>query len=330
MHKGTLPIGMFSRASSISIKALRAYHEAGILVPARVDPETGYRIYAVDQLADAAIVARLRALDVPLAQVKEILHGRDPDLTRRILETHQTHMQQRLAETQRIIEELQSGVAPVTHTPVHVREEPARDTVRLLGAVTPETFEAWLTQAFARLGASLDALGVRAGGSSRNTVGTGDSARRTRTRGSVHPDRRTHRHRRTRSGIALGEVPATSVAVLVHAGEYTRCPIRIDAGRMGREKLAVCRRWIREWCMVGQGRWNPPLTAPKSRGRSCRLKSAEQMEVGFEDILRFWFPPALDTADIATWRAASSGGFAAVRIPRCGPIRRGVEPCGAR
>ena len=155
---------MFSRASSISIKALRAYHEAGILVPARVDPETGYRIYAVDQLADAAIVARLRALDVPLAQVKEILHGRDPDLTRRILETHQTHMQQRLADTQRIIEELQSGVAPVTHTPVHVREEPARDTVRLLGAVTPETFEAWLTQAFTRLNAVLDTHGVRAVG----------------------------------------------------------------------------------------------------------------------------------------------------------------------
>ena len=38
MGRGTLPIGMFSRASSISIKALRAYHEAGILVPARVDP----------------------------------------------------------------------------------------------------------------------------------------------------------------------------------------------------------------------------------------------------------------------------------------------------
>ena len=35
--EGMLPIGMFSRASSLSIKALRAYHEGGILVPARVE-----------------------------------------------------------------------------------------------------------------------------------------------------------------------------------------------------------------------------------------------------------------------------------------------------
>ena len=61
MSDGLLPIGMFSRASSLSIKSLRAYHEAGILVPAQVDSRTGYRNYTVDQLADAAIISRLRA-----------------------------------------------------------------------------------------------------------------------------------------------------------------------------------------------------------------------------------------------------------------------------
>ncbi|MCC6438908.1 MAG: MerR family DNA-binding transcriptional regulator [Acidimicrobiales bacterium] len=59
-----MPIGMFSRASSLSIKALRAYHEQALLVPASVDPRTGYRAYTVAQLADAAIIVRLRALDV--------------------------------------------------------------------------------------------------------------------------------------------------------------------------------------------------------------------------------------------------------------------------
>jgi len=75
MSDGLLPIGMFSRASSLSIKALRAYHEHGILVPAVVDAQTGYRSYAADQLADAAIIVRLRALDVPLDQVREVLVG---------------------------------------------------------------------------------------------------------------------------------------------------------------------------------------------------------------------------------------------------------------
>ena len=79
MDDELLPIGMFSRASSLSIKTLRAYHESGILVPARVDPQTGYRSYRVDQLADAAIVQRLRALDLPLEQVQQVLDARDPD-----------------------------------------------------------------------------------------------------------------------------------------------------------------------------------------------------------------------------------------------------------
>src|ERR1043165_9819655 len=34
VNQGLLPIGLFSRASQLSIKTLRAYHEAGILVPA--------------------------------------------------------------------------------------------------------------------------------------------------------------------------------------------------------------------------------------------------------------------------------------------------------
>ena len=33
-----LPIGDFSRMTHLSIKALRHYHEVGVLVPAEVDP----------------------------------------------------------------------------------------------------------------------------------------------------------------------------------------------------------------------------------------------------------------------------------------------------
>jgi len=38
-------IGEFSRITGLSIKALRLYHEKGILVPGRVDDATGYRYY---------------------------------------------------------------------------------------------------------------------------------------------------------------------------------------------------------------------------------------------------------------------------------------------
>ena len=67
-----LRIGDFSRASSLSVKTLRAYHEAGLLEPAEVDPQTGYRSYSVAQLTDAAIIRRLRQLDLPLEAVKQV------------------------------------------------------------------------------------------------------------------------------------------------------------------------------------------------------------------------------------------------------------------
>jgi DNA-binding transcriptional MerR regulator len=62
-YNSLLRIGSFSRAASLSVKALRAYHEAGLLVPAEVDPQTGYRSYSVAQLTDATIIRRLRELD---------------------------------------------------------------------------------------------------------------------------------------------------------------------------------------------------------------------------------------------------------------------------
>ncbi len=44
MHNG-LPIGDFSRATHLSVKTLRYYHRVGLLEPAEVDPDTGYRRY---------------------------------------------------------------------------------------------------------------------------------------------------------------------------------------------------------------------------------------------------------------------------------------------
>jgi len=51
MPDGLMTIGVFSRASSLSIKALRAYHEAGILEPQEVDPASGYRRYHAELFA---------------------------------------------------------------------------------------------------------------------------------------------------------------------------------------------------------------------------------------------------------------------------------------
>jgi DNA-binding transcriptional MerR regulator len=68
-----MSIGEFARLSRLSAKALRLYDELGLLPPARVDPDSGYRWYAAGQLDNARLVASLRQIGVPLAQIQLIL-----------------------------------------------------------------------------------------------------------------------------------------------------------------------------------------------------------------------------------------------------------------
>jgi DNA-binding transcriptional MerR regulator len=73
---GMMGIGEFarlSRLSRLSPKALRLYDELGLLPPARVDPDSGYRWYARGQVDQARLVASLRQIGVPLAQIKAFL-----------------------------------------------------------------------------------------------------------------------------------------------------------------------------------------------------------------------------------------------------------------
>jgi DNA-binding transcriptional MerR regulator len=68
-----LAIGSFARRSRLSMKALRLYERVGLLSPARVDPENGYRWYREEQLFTARLIVALRRLDMPLSEVSRVL-----------------------------------------------------------------------------------------------------------------------------------------------------------------------------------------------------------------------------------------------------------------
>jgi protein phosphatase len=76
-----LTIGAFAKACRLSPKALRLYDELDLLRPARVDPDTGYRYYAVAQLEQARLVAWLRRLGMPLAEIRQVSRLYDRDST---------------------------------------------------------------------------------------------------------------------------------------------------------------------------------------------------------------------------------------------------------
>jgi len=79
-----LSIGEFGARSRLSPKALRLYQELGLLEPAAVDPDTGYRSYEPAQLERAHLIALLRRIALPLAEIKAILALEPAAAARRI------------------------------------------------------------------------------------------------------------------------------------------------------------------------------------------------------------------------------------------------------
>ncbi|HEY8597553.1 MAG TPA: MerR family transcriptional regulator [Thermomicrobiales bacterium] len=73
-----LSIGAFARRSWLSPKALRLYDRLGLLTPAYIDRDNGYRGYRESQLATARLIAMLRRLDMPLAQIAAVVAAPDP------------------------------------------------------------------------------------------------------------------------------------------------------------------------------------------------------------------------------------------------------------
>jgi DNA-binding transcriptional MerR regulator len=221
VSEGLLPIGLFSRASLLSVKALRAYHEAGILVPARVDPATGYRTYHTGQLTDAEVIRRLRALDLPLDRVREIVRARDPEVTRQVLAEHAAAMRDRLDEVTRIVGELQEGVErPADHTPVHVRDEPGCHTLAVRAEVPEAEFAEWLGEAYAALGALCERAGIAPAGPVGALYPGVIADEAAEPIEAYVPIGAPVPLPESRGPVVLSEVAAARVAVLVHVGPY--------------------------------------------------------------------------------------------------------------
>jgi DNA-binding transcriptional MerR regulator len=114
-----MTIGRFARLSGLTVKALRHYDELGLLEPAAVDAETGYRSYTPSQLGRAEAIRRLRKLELPLDEVRTLLDTDDPAVVRRVLVEHQRRTAWRAAELNLVLQGLQpliDGKEPVLGT----------------------------------------------------------------------------------------------------------------------------------------------------------------------------------------------------------------------
>ncbi|MEV1286898.1 MerR family transcriptional regulator [Micromonospora sp. NPDC049679] len=120
-------IGQMARASGLSVSALRFYDGAGVLVPAMVHPETGYRWYGPEQLRPARVVARLRRVGMPLADIARVLEQwPDAGAVRRLLDGHLCRLEAGLADARRELSRVhavldqEENVMTIARTPVRL------------------------------------------------------------------------------------------------------------------------------------------------------------------------------------------------------------------
>ena len=72
-------IGMFAQMNHITIKTLRYYEEQGLLCPAHVDEENGYRYYTMDQMAVLHRITALKQAGFTLDDIKKLNRNPEPN-----------------------------------------------------------------------------------------------------------------------------------------------------------------------------------------------------------------------------------------------------------
>jgi DNA-binding transcriptional MerR regulator len=159
-------IGDFSRMTLLSVKALRHYHELGLLRPADIDPDSGYRRYRLEQVPTAQVIRRLRELDMSLDDVRAVIEAPDVGARNAAISAHLRRMEGELEQTRATVGSLrllldgqQPGAIPVTY-----RVSGPTETLAIRDRIPyAEVFD-WLEVAFTELRAALGARGgARAG-----------------------------------------------------------------------------------------------------------------------------------------------------------------------
>ena len=147
-----VPIGDFSRMTHLSVKALRFYHDQGLLEPARIDPATGYRYYDSGQVPVAQVIRRFRDLDMPLDQVRAVLRAPDVETRTKEIVAHLTAMETKLAELQMSVSSLRSLLeGPPVRPAVVFRSIPAAPALAIRDTVSVAEAWAWGTEAFTEI-----------------------------------------------------------------------------------------------------------------------------------------------------------------------------------
>ena len=132
-------IGEFARLGTVSVRTLRHYDEIGLLQPAKVDPETGYRSYAASQMGQLNRIIALKDLGFSLTQVGKLLGGITVEELRGMLALRRAQLEQELEEYTTRLREVEArldyieGENAMPADDITVKKIPAMGVVAIAG-----------------------------------------------------------------------------------------------------------------------------------------------------------------------------------------------------
>ena len=160
-----MSIGDFSRATKLSAKTLRFYHQAGLLLPARVEPSNGYRFYEAEQISDAQVIRNFRAMEMPLDLIRDILATPSNPDRAQLIEGHLAQMELRLEATRSAVASLRRMLDPAKIPfDVQLRSVPPIHAVVIRETIDLSELGSWYTHAMEELDSLAATSGVRPAG----------------------------------------------------------------------------------------------------------------------------------------------------------------------
>jgi DNA-binding transcriptional MerR regulator len=160
-----LTIGEFSRLTHVSVKALRHYHDVGLLAPADIDGASGYRFYAAAQAPTAQLIRRFREMDMPLERIKAVLTTSDLTERDRVIIAHLQNMERQLEQTQATVASLRALLEGGGPSPnVELRTFEAAEALLTRADVGWDETEHWLRDTLSDMRRQLERGSARRAG----------------------------------------------------------------------------------------------------------------------------------------------------------------------
>ncbi|GAA5514113.1 hypothetical protein Dcar01_02865 [Deinococcus carri] len=161
-----LSIGQFASLVGLSVSALRFYADSGILLPAQIDQDSGYRYYTPEQIPLGQRVADLRKLDLPLNELNDLLSG-SPEQATTILERHERRLVEQFQRKRELlleVGELLNGRRVLPSVEVRYRRWPSQHVLSLTMNAEAESFNTQYRQSVWALHQHAQTAGVRVQG----------------------------------------------------------------------------------------------------------------------------------------------------------------------